>query len=197
MQWVYITAEKPQALGNQASHNELQANLFDLSSSGPRIIYSEQLNFKKKQKTKTCLCSRQKCYLYLPRKFTALLKNWSRVDLQCWVSFRGTAKVIQLYIFCQFFSTISYHKILNIVPSMCVCGGGCCSVYQSFLILCNPMDCSLLYLWIFPARILEWVAINSSRGSSRPRGRTHISCIGRQILWSLSHLGNPIVPCAI
>ena len=32
-----------------------------------------------------------------------------------------------------------------------------------------------------PARILKWVAISSSRGSFRPRDRTHVSCIGRQI----------------
>ena len=30
---------------------------------------------------------------------------------------------------------------------------------------------------IFQARILEWVAISSSRGTSRPRDRTRVSCI--------------------
>ena len=29
----------------------------------------------------------------------------------------------------------------------------------------------------FQARILEWVAISSSRGSSRSRGQTHFSCV--------------------
>ena len=38
---------------------------------------------------------------------------------------------------------------------------------------------------IFQARILAWVAIPSSRGSSRPRDRTHVSCIGRPILLAL------------
>ena len=36
------------------------------------------------------------------------------------------------------------------------------------------------------AKILEWVAMPSSRGSSRPRDRIHISyvsCIGREILY--------------
>ena len=33
------------------------------------------------------------------------------------------------------------------------------------------------------ARILKWVAISSSRGSFQPRNRTHISCIGRGILY--------------
>ena len=39
---------------------------------------------------------------------------------------------------------------------------------------------------IFQARVLEWVAISCSRGSSRPRDRTLvscISCIGRRILY--------------
>ena len=29
------------------------------------------------------------------------------------------------------------------------------------------------------ARVLEWAAISSSRGSYRPRDQTHVSCIGR------------------
>ena len=35
---------------------------------------------------------------------------------------------------------------------------------------------------IFQIRILEWVAISFSKGSSRPRDQTHVCCIGRQIL---------------
>ena len=35
---------------------------------------------------------------------------------------------------------------------------------------------------ILQARILEWVAISSSRGSPSPRDQTHVSCIGRWIL---------------
>ena len=38
---------------------------------------------------------------------------------------------------------------------------------------------------ILQARMLEWVAISFSRGSSRPRDRTHVSCdsyIGRWVL---------------
>ena len=39
---------------------------------------------------------------------------------------------------------------------------------------------------ILQTRILEWVAVPSSRGSSWPRGRTHISCVscaGRRVLY--------------
>ena len=65
---------------------------------------------------------------------------------------------------------------------------------QSCMTLCNPIDHSPPGFWsqgILQARILEWVAMSSSRGSSRPRARTHTSCIGRQILYPLSHLGSP------
>ena len=54
----------------------------------------------------------------------------------------------------------------------------------------DSMDCSLpgsSVHGILQAKILGWVAISSSRGSSQPRDRTHISCIGRQILYLLNH----------
>ena len=56
----------------------------------------------------------------------------------------------------------------------------CCLVTKLCLTLCDPMDCSLpgsSVHGIFQARILEWLAISFSRGSSWPRDRTHISCI--------------------
>ena len=46
--------------------------------------------------------------------------------------------------------------------------------------LCDPMDCSLPGFsvhGILQARILQCVAISSSRGSSPPRDRTWVSCI--------------------
>ena len=58
----------------------------------------------------------------------------------------------------------------------------CAKSLQSCLTHCDPMDCSLPGFsvhGIFPARILEWVAIFSSRGSSPPRDRACVSCIGR------------------
>ena len=47
---------------------------------------------------------------------------------------------------------------------------------------------------ILQTRILEWVAVPSSRGSSRPRDGTHtsyVSRIGRQVLYHQRHLGSP------
>ena len=55
--------------------------------------------------------------------------------------------------------------------------------------LCSPIDCRLpgsSVQGILQARILEWVAMPSSRWSSQPRGWTHVSyvsCIGRQVLY--------------
>ena len=52
-------------------------------------------------------------------------------------------------------------------------------VTQSCLILSDPMDCSppgSSVHGILQARILEWVAIPSSRGSSWPRDQTQVSC---------------------
>ena len=52
-------------------------------------------------------------------------------------------------------------------------------VTQSCLTLCNPMDCSppgSSVHGILQARILEWVAMSFSRGSSWPRDQTQVSC---------------------
>ena len=53
-------------------------------------------------------------------------------------------------------------------------------VAQSCLTLWDPMDCSLPGFsvhGIFQARVLQWVAISFTRGSSWPRDRTQVSCI--------------------
>ena len=65
----------------------------------------------------------------------------------------------------------------------------CAKLLQSCLTLCNPVDCSPLGLsvhGILQARIMEWAAMHSSRGSSQPRDWTYVSCIGR---WVLYHFG--------
>ena len=66
-------------------------------------------------------------------------------------------------------------KALNWIYIQCACMHA-----QSCPTLCDPMDRippgSSVH-GILQARIVEWVAISSSRGSSRPRDRTRISCI--------------------
>ena len=56
---------------------------------------------------------------------------------------------------------------------------------------CSPPGSSVH--GILQARILEWVAIPFSRGSSWPRDRTQVFLKYRQILYRLSHLGSPSV----
>ena len=69
-------------------------------------------------------------------------------------------------------------------------GQGWCSVkntllyyaksLQSCLTPCDPMDCRSVgssVRGILQAKIPEWIAISSSRGSSGPRDRNHVSCI--------------------
>ena len=53
-------------------------------------------------------------------------------------------------------------------------------VAQACPTLCDPMYCSppgSSVHGILQTRILEWVAISFSRGFSRPRDRTQVSCI--------------------
>ena len=69
-------------------------------------------------------------------------------------------------------------------------GEGEGEVAQSCPTLCDPVDCNLLDFsvrGILQARILEWIAISFSRGSSRPRDRTQVSRIGgrRFNLWAI------------
>ena len=74
-------------------------------------------------------------------------------------------------------------------PHPCICA-------QLSLTLCSPSGSSVY--GSLQARILEWVAMPSPRGSSWPRNRTRVSsgsCIGRQMLchWATweAHLPHP------
>ena len=60
----------------------------------------------------------------------------------------------------------------------------CAKLLQLSSTLCDPMDCSpqsVSVPGISQARIVELVAMLSSRASSQARDRTRVSCIGRQI----------------
>ena len=65
-----------------------------------------------------------------------------------------------------------------------------CSVVSDW---CNPMDCSLSgssVRGIFQARVLEWIAISFSRGSSQPRNWTWVSHIAGRCftIWAIREL---------
>ena len=83
--------------------------------------------------------------------------------------------------------TQNWYIFLN---GTCVCVCVCARARaQSHLTLCDPIDYSLPGFFvhgIFQARILEWVAISFSKGSSWYWDWTQVccvSCIGRQILY--------------
>ena len=69
----------------------------------------------------------------------------------------------------------------------------CCLAAKLCLTLCNPMNSSSppgpSVHGVLQARILEWVATSFSRGSSWPRDRTRISCMGR---WVPYHWAAPL-----
>ena len=89
----------------------------------------------------------------------------SSLDLPGWIHY----SVLKDFLYGQMDSELLQRCYL------CVCD----KLLQSCLAVCDPMDCSppgSSVHGILQARILEWVAMSSSRGSSRPRDRTCISC---------------------
>ena len=82
-------------------------------------------------------------------------------------------------------------SVFETVSSTCVCVCVCAQLCQ---ILCNLMDYSppgSSVHGIFWARIEKWVAISFSRGSSWPRDKICVSCIGRQIFFTTEPPGKP------
>ena len=78
----------------------------------------------------------------------------------------------------RFFTTETTGKSSKILKSVCVCVF--VKVTRSCPTLCHLMDCRLpgsSVHGILQARILEWVSIYSSRGTSQPRDRTQVSHI--------------------
>ena len=72
------------------------------------------------------------------------------------------------------------NKIIRILGFIIISFESESEVAQSCPTLCDPMDCSLpgsSLHGILQARVLEWVAISSSRGSSQPRDQTRVSHI--------------------
>ena len=75
----------------------------------------------------------------------------------------------------------------------------CMLSFQTRPTLCNPMDCSppgSIVHGLTQARILQWISMPSSRGSSQTRDQTSISsvsCFVKQVLFFLREgNGNPL-----
>ena len=96
-----------------------------------------------------------------------------------------------LFVLKSRLSPCSYVRHVPLITSLCVHAQLC-------LTLCDLMDCSPLGSsdhGISQARILEWVTVSFSRGSSQTREQTRVSCascIGRQVLYQLNHRRRPL-----
>ena len=80
---------------------------------------------------------------------------------------------------CPFESKVCILLISNVL----------CLIPQLCLTLCKPMDCSpsgSSICGILQARILEWVAMPSSRGFSQPWDQMQVSCIEGELftIWA-------------
>ena len=100
-----------------------------------------------------------------------------------------------MFVHTQLAYTHTYVPIPNAYTYIYMCP---CWHTQLCLTVCCPMDYCLSgssVHGILQARVLEWVAILFSRGSSWSRDQTWvscISCIGRQVLYQLSHQRSPM-----
>ena len=87
------------------------------------------------------------------------------------------------------------------MTTICECVCMCVHVHVQLLqlcpALCNPMDCSppgSCVHRVLQARILEWIAIPSSRGLYPPKDQTRVSCISciAGIVSTAEPLGKPM-----
>ena len=150
---------------------------------GKKVENSNLLQWGKQQRPFKVLIS------HMVQLTTWTLKCWS------WVCFQGFLQLDKwsLCLLCRYsfvsntsqtpptlkaFRGIFSVGLLNwnsflYIHQVCVCASS-----QSCLTLRDPMDCSLPISsvhGIVQARILQWVAISFSRGSSWPRDQTHFS----------------------
>ena len=75
----------------------------------------------------------------------------------------------------------------------------CVESFQLCPTLCDPMDCSLpgsTVLGILQARILKWVVIPFSRGSSQPRDQTWVTCVAGRFftIWAIRKAKKKKIP---
>ena len=95
---------------------------------------------------------------------------------------------IHVYIVGMYILYITRKCLYNMYICKCVHACSDAQLLSPVQLFCDLMDCSppgSSVHGVIPARILQWVAISFSRGSSRPGDPTCISCVSftsRQIL---------------
>ena len=116
----------------------------------------------------------------LPDLFAKYIMVYSTEKLT-WKSFWGVPLLLgwNTSVFILIPLATKYHQMFN---NFCCC----CLVDKLCPTPCDPMNCSppgSSVHGISQARMLEWVVISSSRGSSWLRDQTHISSTGRRVLY--------------
>ena len=94
----------------------------------------------------------------------------------------------QIFLKTHIYAGYSFDSGFNQFESWVLTSNCVCSVTS------NPPGSSVH--GIFQTRLMEWSSISDAKGSSWPRDRTHVfcaSCVGRQILYCLSHEGSPLI----
>ena len=127
--------------------------------------------------------------------FPRWLVMWHIFPCICWPSvclfwksvYSGPLPIKKHRVICSFaIELYEFFIYLGVLPLYQIC---VCSIAELCLTLCNTMNCRLpgsSVHGISQARMLEWFAISSSRGSSWSRDGAHISyvsCTGRWILY--------------
>ena len=139
---------------------------------------------------------------------SSLTRDWTRIPcIGRWTRNNRTTKttLMRSYLYkshnlASDWLIISAWAIASVCVCVCVCARVCAHTgvksLQSCLTRCDPMDCSPPGSSVhgtLQTRLLEWVAMSFSRGSSRPRDQTcisYVSCVGRQVLYHQRHLGS-------
>ena len=104
---------------------------------------------------------------------------------------QGATSILWIWLYCFALEKHTYLRC-TVMPMNTL--SHCCAVYvlshfSHVWLSCNTLDCSLpgsFVHGILQVKILEWVAMTSSRGSSWPRDQncvSYISCVGRQMLY--------------
>ena len=132
-----------------------------------------------RMRTGTLICSRQKCKMVQP--FWKIVRQLcEKLDIKPTQTSNSTLRC-----FTQEIWKHVHKKICTrMFTVMCACQ------VASVQSLSDPMDCSppgSFVYGILQARILEWVAIPFSGGSSRPRDQTQVSHIAGRFftIWAI------------
>ena len=113
---------------------------------------------------------------------TVIILGRASIQKWVWESSEGTGHIIFLHGGYDNINVFSLCRFTELTLKICVLS--CvyivltlCSVTQSCPSFCDPTPARLLCPWYFAGKILEWVAISYSRGSSPPRDWICVSCL--------------------